>query len=508
MALARVPFKYACASAADRAHPTQAPAPPASLLFPSLPQQQPPRRSGAPPSRCLQCRASQASLVHLLEEALGRASVGVAAAAAAALLPEARAYPRTVACACARLLAGGGGGGDAEQRRDALVRALRLSLDSEQQLLRASKVRGHAPVLRRRREALLCGAPPAQAAAIGLGGGGSSSSSSSSSSAGGGGGGGGGASAAALALEGKALRACVAARAVLSALLYFPGAAPRLQAAMDLAGELLNSQLSKGAFASDPHIYALRGLACYLVYRGVAEQQEAGAAAQAAAAPVAGTKRKRQAKALAAAAAAAAAASAAAAAAAAAEASAPAQQQQQQLLPLSAPMPSARAPHRAAEAPAPAAARPGAASTSTILSSARARALADAEAHLGSALRLAQGAIRSVRRALAAQLRQGASAALLPLPQLHARVTAAVLPWVDSLAGIPRLLQRVLEASGRGSAGRQAMISFLHCATCSGEGGEGEGEEEEEEEVLAVEEGAAARAGSAAGGEEASEEDG
>jgi hypothetical protein len=152
----------------------------------------------------------------------------------------------------------------------------------------------------------------------------------------------------------------------------------------------------------------------------------------------------------------------------------------------------------------------GAASASTILSSARARALADAQAHLGSALRLVLGAIRSVRGALVAQLQQGASPALTQ-PQLQARVSAAVLPWVDSLAGIPRLLQRVLEASGRGSAGRQAVVAFLHCATCSKVGGEGgeEEEEEEEEAVLEVEEGAGALAGGAAGeggGEDSDEE--
>jgi hypothetical protein len=168
-------------------------------------------------------------------------------------------------------------------------------------------------------------------------------------------------------------------------------------------------------------------------------------------------------------------------------------------------MPASRALHRAAEAPAPVA---GAASASTVLSSARARALADAEAHLGSALRLVLGAIRSVRGALVAQLQQGASPALTQ-PQLQARVSAAVLPWVDSLAGIPRLLQRVLEASGRSSAGRQAVVAFLHCATCSKVGGEG-GEEEEEEAVLEVEEGAGALAGGAAGeaeeGEDSDEE--
>ena len=462
MAFTYIHPKYLCASAVDRAHPTQAP-PALACLFPALPPLLPPLRADTP--RCLQCQSAQLAVARLLEEALGCGNYAAAAECAATLLPEARSYPRTVACACARLLArgGGGGGGGGAQARDALVRILRLALDSEQHQIWAVKAHRRwglqANALRRRREALLCGVPPAQAPAVE------------------------GAEAAG-ALEGKMLRACAAARGALAALIFFPGCAPRLQLAVDLAGELLNSQRSRGAFSSDPHIFALRGLACFLLYQsmgagegrggggggggeagageegaGEAPAQGAAPRAAASAAPGRGKKRARSAPA----------------------AAKPSAAAPLGLLSLTAPLRALKAPRLAEACMAPSS------------SAARARALGEAEAHLRSALRLVLSTLRSVRAGLAARARAGAGGAALSAAALQQRLNTAVAPWVDALAGIPRLLQRVLEACGRAGEGRLVLVDFLCAATCGvgEEGGAGErdeveaeGEEEEEEEEV------------------------
>ena len=100
MAFTYIHPKYLCASAADRVHPTQAP-PAQGGLFPALPPLLPPLREDTP--RCLQCQSAQLAVARLLEEALGCGNYAAAAECAATLLPEACSYPRTVACACARL---------------------------------------------------------------------------------------------------------------------------------------------------------------------------------------------------------------------------------------------------------------------------------------------------------------------------------------------------------------------------------------------------------------------
>lgn len=98
---------------------------------------------------------------------------------------------------------------------------------------------------------------------------------------------------------------------------------------------------------------------------------------------------------------------------------------------------------------------------------AQVRALGEAEAHLGSALGIVLGTLQRVRGVLAGARAWSGEWEGLGEVERQQQLSLAMYPWVEPLAGIPRLLQRVLEASGRKAEGRQVLAKFLFHATAA-----------------------------------------
>ena len=361
-------------------------------------------------------RVSQATVVYLLTQALGRGCYFEAARCAAALLPEARTYPRTVTAACSQLFrqAAHDHPTSARAHQKSLLAVQRLVLDGERAFLE-ERLRPSSRTLQTSRLVdVLCGLPPEQMTPQWP------------------------YSVSGVRLESATVRACAAARSLAVSMLQFPGCPPLLQQAEALLSEILTSLRD---FRCDPRLHALHGLTLFLQCQAkvreetVQEEEESEEGIN-----FSSSKRQRREEG----------------------------RRGLALLPLWSPIP----PTTPTSYPAP----------PRFFSQGAARLLQGAERSLKRAVSIIENCVRLARSRLVKRF--GDSAAMRGMSERekdHA-VSTLVFPWVEPLAGIPFLLQRVLEFAGRVEEGTQVIVNFLVVTTTDGAKKEEREEEEEEEE--------------------------